>query len=56
MLGVAVILSVLSSDPPVASASEDPEKPPRNVQVGPRPYYLVDDMEPGSAQDGAGAV
>jgi glycerophosphoryl diester phosphodiesterase len=46
VLSVAVVLSVLSGAPPDASASDDTERPARNIQVGPRPYYLVDDMSP----------
>ena len=30
-----------------AAVSDATEIPPRNIQVGPRPYFLVDDMRPG---------
>src|SRR5262245_50016760 len=44
-LGTVCALGALAADPPVAVAA-DVEIPPRNIQVGPRPYYLVDDMDP----------
>ena len=45
-LGTAVALTALAGHPVVAAATEV-DGPPRNIQVGPRPYYLVDDMDDG---------
>ena len=48
ILGVALVLSVFWSHPIPATADEAGHvERPRNIQVGPRPYYLVDDMDPG---------
>ncbi len=46
VLGVAVVLCAFSGHPWPAAADDNLDRPPRNIQVGPRPYYLVDDMDP----------
>ena len=45
VLGTLFALGALAANPLVAAAA-DVDAPPRNIQVGPRPYYLVDDMDP----------
>lgn len=49
VLGIATVLMTFFSQSLVASADNGREgqKSPRNIQVGPRPYYLVADMDPG---------
>jgi len=49
ILGLATVLTAFSSQSMVASADNDKggQKKSRNIQVGPRPYYLVADMDPG---------
>lgn len=44
--GVVAVSPVLAA--PAARGSHDGQKPIHNIQVGPRPYYLVDNMEDGS--------
>ncbi len=60
ILGVAAAVTALSGYLKVSTAANDShhdrDNGVRNIQVGPRPYFLVDDMDPGSAQDGAEAV
>jgi len=50
ILGFAAALTVLSGCLAVATAANDShhdrDNGVRNVQVGPRPYFLVDDMDP----------
>ena len=45
ILGTAFVLGALAGAPLTVLAA-DVDRPPRNIQVGPRPYYLVDDMDP----------
>jgi glycerophosphoryl diester phosphodiesterase len=49
IFGLATVLSTFPNPSMVASADNDKNgsKKPLNVQVGPRPYYLVEDMDPG---------
>ena len=46
MVGIAAALAALLSYSIVSSADSKKEDI-RNIQVGPRPYFLVDDMDPG---------
>ncbi len=49
IVGLATVLSTFPNQSMIASADNDKNgsKKPLNVQVGPRPYYLVEDMDPG---------
>ncbi|NOT54702.1 MAG: glycerophosphodiester phosphodiesterase, partial [Deltaproteobacteria bacterium] len=49
IFGLATVLSTFPNQSMVAFADNgnDRSQKPLNVQVGPRPYYLVEDMDPG---------
>ena len=46
IFGVAILLAALPGDR-TASSADAPKSDVRNIQVGPRPYFLVEDMDPG---------
>jgi glycerophosphoryl diester phosphodiesterase len=43
--GAAILFAALPGDR-TASSADAPKNEVRNIQVGPRPYFLVDDMDP----------
>jgi hypothetical protein len=49
IVGVITVLTAFSNQSTVACADNGKEAPKssRHIQVGPRPYYLVEDMDPG---------
>jgi glycerophosphoryl diester phosphodiesterase len=49
IVGLVTVLTAFANQSMVASADNDKEgqKKSQNVQVGPRPYYLIADMDPG---------
>jgi len=46
MLGIAAVLTALPCNSLVFSADSN-NGAARNIQVGPRPYFLVEDLDPG---------
>lgn len=47
ILSIAAVLAAFSGQSMVASADNAGQEKIQNIQVGPRPYYLVADMDPG---------
>ena len=47
IIAIAVVLTIFPASATIASADHDSKKKHQSVQLGPRPFYLVDQMSDG---------